>query len=158
MTLGAAAASRSQHRDRDAVVERAYELAISASAPISATLNAGSWPKAMRACAPRRAARTYGGSSHEALCLLNAGDVDADVEITLYVEDRAPVGPYRIELARGRTRHLRMNDLVDPAPIPRDTAYAALVQSTAPIVVQHTRLDSRDTHIALLSTIAFPVD
>jgi hypothetical protein len=26
-----------------------------------------------------------------------------------------------------------------------------------PVVVQHTRLDSRDAHIALLSTIAFPV-
>jgi hypothetical protein len=26
------------------------------------------------------------------------------------------------------------------------------------VVVQHTRLDSRDTHIALLSTVAFPVE
>jgi len=25
-------------------------------------------------------------------------------------------------------------------------------------VVQHTRLDSRNTHIALLSTVAFPVE
>lgn len=40
--------------------------------------------------------------------------------------------------------------------MPRDTAYASLIQSSQPIVVQHTRLDSRHPNIALLSTIAFP--
>jgi hypothetical protein len=39
--------------------------------------------------------------------------------------------------------------------VPRDTPYASLIQSSQPIVVQHTRLDSRDPHIALLSTVAF---
>ena len=47
------------------------------------------------------------------------------------------------------------NDLDDPEPVPRDTSYASLIESSHPIVVQHTRLDSRDPHIALLSTVAF---
>jgi hypothetical protein len=37
----------------------------------------------------------------------------------------------------------------------RDTDYASLIESDVPIVVQHTRLDSRHPNIALLSTIAF---
>lgn len=93
--------------------------------------------------------------SHETACLLNAGDADAQVTITLYFADRAPVGPYRVTVGARRTLHLRFNDLTDPEPVPRDTDYASVIGSSVPIVVQHTRLDSRDPAIALLSTIAF---
>jgi hypothetical protein len=94
--------------------------------------------------------------SHEAACVLNPGDRDAEVTITLYFDDREPAGPYRFTVGARRTRHLRFNDFKDPEPVPRDTSYASVIESTEPIVVQHTRLDSRDPHIALLSTIAFP--
>ncbi len=93
--------------------------------------------------------------SHEACCLLNAGSKDADVEITLYFTDRAPVGPYKVHLGAERTLHLRFNDLTDPAPVPRDVSYASVIESNVPIVVQHTRLDSRHPNIALLSTVAY---
>lgn len=94
--------------------------------------------------------------SHETACLLNAGDRDAQVRITLYFADRDPVGPYRVTVPARRTLHLRFNDLDDPEPVPRDTDYASVIESDVPIVVQHTRLDSRHPNIALLSTIAFP--
>jgi hypothetical protein len=93
--------------------------------------------------------------SHETACLLNCGDRDAHVEITVYFADRGPAGPYRVTVPARRTRHVRFNDLDDPEPVPRDTDYASLIQSDVPIVVQHTRLDSRHPNIALLSTIAF---
>ncbi len=92
--------------------------------------------------------------SHETACLLNAGDRDAHVTITIYFEDREPVGPYRVTVGARRTRHVRFNDLRDPAPVPRDTAYASVVESDVPIVVQHTRLDSRPHTHGLLSTVA----
>ena len=94
--------------------------------------------------------------SHETACILNTTTEDAEIAITLFFEDRDPVGPYRVRVAARRTLHLRFNDLKDPAPVPRDTAYASLIESNVPIVVQHTRLDSRDPNIALLSTVAFP--
>lgn len=93
--------------------------------------------------------------SHEAVCLLNAGKQDAEIAITLFFVDRDPVGPYRVSLGAERTLHLRFNDLKDPAPVPRDTSYASVIESNVPIVVQHTRLDSRHPNIALLSTIAY---
>jgi hypothetical protein len=55
-----------------------------------------------------------------------------------------------------RTKHVRFNELQDPEPIPHDTDYASLIESDVPIVVQHTRLDSRQDANALLSTIAYP--
>lgn len=94
-------------------------------------------------------------ASHETACLLNAGDEDAHVEITVFFSDREPVGPYRVTVPARRTKHLRFDDLKDPAPIPRGTDYASLLESDVPIVVQHTRLDSRQAENALISTIAF---
>ncbi len=94
--------------------------------------------------------------SHETACLLNTSDQDAHVSIMLYFADREPVGPYRVIVAARRTLHLRFNDLDDPAPVPRDTDYSSVIVSDVPIVVQHTRLDSRHPNIALLSTMGFP--
>jgi hypothetical protein len=94
-------------------------------------------------------------SSHETACLLNTGDKPANVAITIFFSDREPVGPYRLTLAPRRTLHLRFNELQDPQPIPTDTDYASLIESDVPIVVQHTRLDSRQAELALLSTLAY---
>jgi hypothetical protein len=90
--------------------------------------------------------------SHETACILNTGDRDARIEITIMFADREPVGPYRVTVGAHRTLHLRFNDLKDPKPVPRDTDYASIFESDVPIVVQHTRLDSRRAELALLST------
>ncbi|MDP9020165.1 MAG: sensory rhodopsin transducer [Actinomycetota bacterium] len=94
-------------------------------------------------------------TSHETACILNAGDDDASVEITLFFSDREPAGPYRVTVPARRTRHVRFNDLDDPEPVPLATDYASVIESDVPVVVQHTRLDSRQAENALLSTTAF---
>ncbi len=94
-------------------------------------------------------------TSHETACLLNAGDRDAHVTVHLLFTDREPAGPYRVTVPARRTLHLRFNDLTDPEPVPRDTDYASIIESDWPIVVQHTRLDSRQAENALMTTIAW---
>jgi hypothetical protein len=94
-------------------------------------------------------------TSHETACLLNAGDTPAHVRITIFYADREPIRPYEVVVPPRRTLHLRFNDLKDPAPIPRDTDYSSVIESDVPIVVQHTRLDSRQEAEALLSTVAY---
>jgi hypothetical protein len=94
-------------------------------------------------------------TSHETACLLNTGDRDAQVELTVFFKDREPAGPYRVTVPARRTLHLRFNDLKDPEPIPLGTDYASVIVSDVPIVVQHTRLDSRQAENALMTTIAF---
>jgi hypothetical protein len=96
--------------------------------------------------------------SHEAVCLLNTSGRDAEVAISLFFADRDPAGPYKVSVAARRTLHLRFNDLTDPEPVPRDTDYASIIESSVPIVVQHSRLDSRNPSVALLSTMAYPCD
>jgi hypothetical protein len=94
-------------------------------------------------------------TSHETVCILNANDVAAHVEITVFFKDREPAGPYRISVPARRTDHVRFNNLKDPEPIPVDTDFSSVIESDVPVVLQHTRLDSRQPALALLSTIAF---
>jgi hypothetical protein len=97
-------------------------------------------------------------TSHETVCLLNAGEQQAHIEMTVFFTDREPAGPYRITVPARRTIHLRLNELRDPEPLPVEAPFASVIESDQPIVVQHTRLDSRQAENALLTTIAFPGD
>ncbi len=94
-------------------------------------------------------------TSHETACILNTSEQEAHVQITIYFFDKEPVGPYRITVPARRTLHVRFNELDDPEPIPKDTDYASVIESDVPVVVQHSRLDSRQAENALLSTVAY---
>ena len=94
-------------------------------------------------------------TSHETACILNASDRDARVEITVFFADRDPIGPYEVTVPARRTKHVRFNDLDAPEPVPKGTDYASVLESDVPVVVQHTRLDSRQSENALLTTMAF---
>lgn len=95
-------------------------------------------------------------TSHETVCILNTSSEEARVTMTVFFSEREPAGPYRIIVPPRRTRHVRFNELTNPEPIPKDTDFATLIESSIPIVVQHTRLDSRQAENALISTIAYP--
>ncbi|APX96173.1 sensory rhodopsin transducer [Natronorubrum daqingense] len=95
-------------------------------------------------------------TSHESVCVLNATDEDATVEITVYFTNRGPIGPYEKTVPAERTRHFRLNEFEDPEEIPRGEDFASVLESDVPVVCQHTRLDSRQAENALLTTIAHP--
>lgn len=98
-----------------------------------------------------------GDESHETVCILNTSDQDAEVEIMIYFKDREPVGPYNLKVPARRTLHQWFNKLRDPEPIPLETDYSSVITSNVPVVVQHTRLDSRHNANALITTIAHPI-
>ena len=93
--------------------------------------------------------------SHETICILNTTGNKAVVKVHIYFSDREPVGPFIIEVPARRTRHVRFNDLKDPETIPHETDFSCVIQSDQPVVVQHTRLDSRQAENALMTTIAY---
>jgi hypothetical protein len=90
--------------------------------------------------------------SHETACLLNTSDSEAEICITVYFSDREPLGPLRVRVPARRTKHLRFDELDG---IPRQTDFATVIESSVPIVVQHTRLDARDAVHGLITTIAY---
>ncbi len=98
--------------------------------------------------------------SHEAVCVLNTSDTDAKITLTLYFEDRDPMTGFVASCAAGRTHHIRLDRIVSEngEKIPRDVPYALLVESSAPVVAQYSRLDTSAVEMALMTTIAYPVD
>jgi hypothetical protein len=96
-------------------------------------------------------------TSHDSVCMLNVGDVDADVTLTVYLTDAGPLGPHRLTTPARRARHQRVNDLTDPQPVPIGVDFWCVVRSSVPIVAPHTRLDSRQAANALMTTVAYPV-
>ncbi len=93
--------------------------------------------------------------SHDAACILNTSDEEAHIEITIYYTDREPVGPFKVTVAPRRSNHIRFNDFTEPETIPLKTEYSSVFVSDVPVVVQYTRLDSRQAENALISTIAY---
>lgn len=93
--------------------------------------------------------------SHETVCILNTSAETARIEIMIYFSDKEPLGPFRLEVGAQRTSHVRFNDLENPGKIPPGVDFASTIISNVPVIVQHTRLDSRQAANALLSTIAY---
>ncbi|MEJ7833310.1 MAG: sensory rhodopsin transducer [Nocardioides sp.] len=94
--------------------------------------------------------------SHDSVCMLNAGPAPASVDIHVFFTDRDPAGPFTVEIPARRACHRRINDLGDGVVAP-GVDYSLVLRSDVPIVVQHTRLDSRQAANALMSTIAYPI-
>jgi hypothetical protein len=98
--------------------------------------------------------------SHEAICVINTSDVDAEIALTLFYEDRDKVTDFSSFCGAGRTHHIRLDKIRSKKGemIPRDTPYAILVESNVEIVVQYSRLDTSEVEMALMTTIAYPVE
>ncbi len=98
--------------------------------------------------------------SHEAICVLNTTDVDAEISLTLFYEDREKITDFASECKAGRTHHIRLDKIVSKSgnKIIRDVPYAILVESNTEIVVQYSRLDTSAVEMALMTTMAYPVE
>lgn len=92
--------------------------------------------------------------SHEAVCVLNTNESPVDVELTLYFEDREKLGGYCVTIPGERTRHIRLDKLVnkDGIPIPKDIGYAIVIECKDQITIQYTRLDTSQAEMAIATT------
>ena len=97
--------------------------------------------------------------SHEAVCVLNLGDTDAKINISVYFENDEPMEDFFAECGKKRTNHIRLDKIVDKnnKKIPSGVPYALKVESDVPVVVQHTRMDTTEAERSLMTTMAFPL-
>ncbi|MBQ3099390.1 MAG: hypothetical protein IJC50_00215 [Clostridia bacterium] len=99
-------------------------------------------------------------NSHEAVCVLNTSEIDAEIRFTLYFEDRDPNRSFFAVCPAQRTHHIRLDKIIgeNNELIPRDVPYAMLIESNVPVVVQYSRLDTSRRELALMTTVAYPVE
>lgn len=96
-----------------------------------------------------------GFKGHESLILLNPNACDAEVQITIYFEDRDPKQlPEQIVKAQ-RVRCIRMDAPIGGYQIPCGQ-YALRIASTVPIICQLGRADVRQPNLAYYTVMGFP--
>ena len=99
---------------------------------------------------------SHGVVSHEAACLLNVGDHDAELLFTFFFENRDPIGPVPVKLAARRALHIRLDDPnAIGVELPKGVPYAYSAESDVPVVLQHSRLDTTAGGYTLFTTIAY---
>ena len=95
--------------------------------------------------------------SHEAICVLNVGDKDAHLKLTLYFEDRDPIRSFKAVCKAERTNHIRLTKLGREWQFNSpDVPYAVMVESDQPVVVQYSRLIPQ-AEMSLMTTMAHPM-
>ncbi|MBM7564167.1 sensory rhodopsin transducer [Paenibacillus sacheonensis] len=96
--------------------------------------------------------------SHESICVLNCSSEEAQLQITIFFEDREPLENISVAVAGRRTYHIRTSSLsANGASIPVGVPYAIEVLSDIPIIVQYSRLDATQAANALMSVVAYPI-
>ncbi|MGH2701013.1 MAG: sensory rhodopsin transducer [Actinomycetota bacterium] len=97
--------------------------------------------------------------SHEAICVLNTRDETAELRVEFFFEEREPLTA-RASVPGRRTRHIRTDhpDELGGVELPRGVPYAIRIRSNVPITVQHSRLDTTQPAMALMTTLGFPID
>ena len=95
--------------------------------------------------------------SHEAVSVLNLSGETANINITVYFEDREPLYGFKAECYYKRTNHIRLDKIEnkDGVKIPHEVPYALLIESNVPVVCQHSRMDVTQKEMALMTTIAY---
>jgi len=96
--------------------------------------------------------------SHESTCVLNIGKKPATLKLTAYFEKREPMEGFQAVCPARRTNHIRLDSLKNHGGegIPVGTPFALKIESSVKVVVQHTRLDTTQPALALMTTMAFP--
>jgi hypothetical protein len=95
--------------------------------------------------------------SHEAICVLNTSAEQARLSISFYFEDRDPVKDVGVIVPPERTRHIR-TDKMEGVEIPRGVPYAVRVESSVPVTVQCSRMDTTQPALSLMTAMAHPVE
>lgn len=100
-----------------------------------------------------------GIESHEAICVLNTSAQPARIVVTAYFADRPPAHGTAVVVPPERDVHLHLDvpAEIGGLAIPQETPYGLRVASDHPVVVQHSRLDTRLGGMALFTTMGFHV-
>ena len=100
---------------------------------------------------------TGDSESFETLSILNTGEVDAAVHMTLYFEKREPIEDIVIVVKARSSRHLEMRKpkQLGGVKIPKGLNYGAELKSDVPIVVQFVSRQGNPPSFGLMTLLPY---
>lgn len=93
--------------------------------------------------------------SQDRIAILNTGNKPARIVMTIFREDDEPVEFTPLNIEPGRLRKIRVNDLINPAPVYLETDYSLVIEADCEIIVQHLKMNTGDRNTSITGTIAF---
>jgi hypothetical protein len=93
--------------------------------------------------------------SRNSLSILNTTDDEAKLSIEVFYADKDTPNPFELKVKAQRMRKIRVNDLIDPFPVPLEKDYALKITSDKPILVQYSEMNTGQNNCAIMGTIAF---
>jgi hypothetical protein len=102
--------------------------------------------------------RENGWFSHEAICILNVSNEDAEFFVDVFFMDREPVTDRRFIVGARRTSRVIIGEgyAIEGSQtlgVPLGIAFSVRVRSVASLAIQYTRVDTRASNNALMSAI-----
>jgi len=96
--------------------------------------------------------------NHEAVCVMNTTDTDADMLLDFYFADRDPVENVAVTVPAKRCYHIRLDnpEQIGGTVIPLDVPYGIRVRSEVAVTVQYSRMYATTRNISLMTTMAHP--
>ena len=92
---------------------------------------------------------------HESLVILNPGNTDAEVTLTVYHPDAPPDRLPMQRVEAERVRCIRMDEPIDDYRV-QPGQYALRLESTVPIVCQIGRMDVQQPNLAYYTVMGHP--
>jgi hypothetical protein len=93
--------------------------------------------------------------SQDRLAVLNLNRGKTSFRITVFYEKAEPVSFRELSVQGKRVKKIRINDLINPLPVPLETPYALLIEADKVVVVQFLRMFTGSAAAALTGTMAF---
>jgi hypothetical protein len=94
-------------------------------------------------------------TSHDKIAVLNTSAWDAEIQLQIFYDDSDPVKDHSISVKANRIRKIRINDLIDPLPVPLDKPYAFVLRSNVPVIVQFSRMNTAHKNLAAFCSNSF---
>lgn len=94
---------------------------------------------------------------HESYVVLNPNDVEANLKLTVYYEDKEPLKEIEMKVGAERVKCYQTHnpEHFGDHTMPLSTQYAMKVESDVPVIVQYGRLDPRQTNLAYYTTMGY---
>ena len=106
----------------------------------------------------KEASADAGLEGHEAIMILNCQDLDAEVLMDVYFEDREPIEGILLRVPARRVKCFRMDhpNEIGGVLITRLTQYALRFRSNIEVVVQYGRMDVTQPNLAYIGMLGLP--
>jgi hypothetical protein len=93
--------------------------------------------------------------SQDRIAILNPNKKTISIKLKIYFSDQEPFENYQLKIDGERLLKFRVNDLIDPFPVPLEENYAIFIEAEEPVVVQFLRMNTGFKNLAIMGTIAF---